>query len=146
MQGSRQSPGNAMRAITTAGLSLLGFKPASCLKPWHTWRQSNFVYPDERTMPGSTTAFIALHEAMRSQERVAICTYVRSRNAEPRLVALMAAQELKDEYGEQVSCDCTHIPVCTVPCCPRTDLYSELPCIAATEGACTCDEHALTEG
>lgn len=91
--------------IVCAGLSLLGFKPASCLKPWHTWRQSNFVYPDERTMPGSTTAFIALHEAMLSQDRVALCTYVRSRNTEPRLVALMAAQEVKDEYGEQVSLD-----------------------------------------
>ncbi|CAL5220319.1 g2309 [Coccomyxa viridis] len=93
----------SIRITQDPGLSLLGFKPASCLKPWHTWRQSNFVYPDERTMPGSTTAFIALHEAMLSQERVAICTYVRSRNAEPRLVALMAAQEVKDEYGEQLS-------------------------------------------
>ncbi len=99
----------ARKISAYAGLSLLGFKPASCLKPWHTWRQSNFVYPDERTMPGSTTAFIALHEAMLSQERVAICTYVRSRNAEPRLVALMAAQEVKDEYGEQVSGACTHV-------------------------------------
>ena len=93
--------------FSRAGLSLLGFKPASCLKPWHTWRQSNFVYPDERTMPGSTTAFIALHEAMLTQDRVALCTYVRSRNTEPRLVALMAAQEVKDEYGEQVSLGAT---------------------------------------
>ncbi len=99
----------ARKISAYAGLSLLGFKPASCLKPWHTWRQSNFVYPDERTMPGSTTAFIALHEAMLTQDRVALCTYVRSRNAEPRLVALMAAQEVKDEYGEQVSGACAHV-------------------------------------
>lgn len=85
-----------------AGLSLLGFKPVSCLKPWHTWRQSNFVYPDERTMPGSTTAFIALHEAMLSQDRLALCAYVRSRATEPRLVSLIAAQEVRDEYGDQV--------------------------------------------
>ena len=54
-------------------------------------------------MPGSTAAFIALHEALLHQDRVAVCTYVRSRNTEPRLVALMAAQEVKDEYGEQAS-------------------------------------------
>lgn len=84
-----------------AGLALLGFKPRTCLKPWHTWRQSNFVYPDERSLPGSTTAFIALHDAMLGTDRVALCAYVRSRNTEPRLVALAAAQELRDEYGDQ---------------------------------------------
>lgn len=52
-----------------AGLYLLGFKPRSCLRPWHTWRQSTFMYPDERTMAGSTTAFIALHEAMLQSDR-----------------------------------------------------------------------------
>lgn len=51
------------------GLYLLGFKARACLQPWHTWRQSTFVYPDERAMPGSTTAFIALHEAMLQTDR-----------------------------------------------------------------------------
>ena len=55
--------------VLHAGLYLLGFKPRSCLRPWHTWRQSTFVYPDERAMPGSTTAFIALHEAMLQSDR-----------------------------------------------------------------------------
>ena len=31
-----------------AGLYLLGFKPAALLRPWHTWRQSTFVYPGAR--------------------------------------------------------------------------------------------------
>lgn len=119
----------AKRQLYFVGLSLLGFKPASCLKPWHTWRQSNFVYPDERTMPGSVTAFIALHEAMLTQDRAALCTYVRSRNTEPRLVALAAAQEVKDEYGAQVSRTCADYPAsaqpqeaaqtCGHPCCSR---------------------------
>ncbi len=52
-----------------AGLYLLGFKARSCLRSWHTWRQSTFVYPDEHSMPGSTTAFIALHEAMLQADR-----------------------------------------------------------------------------
>lgn len=34
--------------------------------------------------------------------RIAVCTYVRTRNSEPRLVALVAAQEERDDYGEQV--------------------------------------------
>ena len=94
------------QGLIHAGLALLGFKPRACLKPWHTWRQSNFVYPDERSLPGSTTAFIALHDAMLSADRVALCTYVRSRNTEPRLVALAAAQELRDEYGDQAGPPC----------------------------------------
>ncbi|CAL8470635.1 g10177 [Coccomyxa elongata] len=92
-----------LKIVKDPGLYLLGFKPRSCLRPWHTWRQSTFVYPDERAMPGSTTAFIALHEAMLQSDRMAVCTYVRTRNSEPRLVALVAAQEEKDDYGEQVS-------------------------------------------
>lgn len=33
---------------------------------------------------------------------MALCTYVGTRNALPRLVALVAAQEEKDDYDEQV--------------------------------------------
>lgn len=54
-----------------AGLYLLGFKPRNCLRPWHTWRQSTFVYPDEQGLPGSTTAFIAVHQAMLDDDRCA---------------------------------------------------------------------------
>ena len=36
-----------------AGLHLLGFKDLALLKPWHTWRGSTFVYPDERAAPGA---------------------------------------------------------------------------------------------
>ncbi|EIE22641.1 ATP-dependent DNA helicase ii [Coccomyxa subellipsoidea C-169] len=92
-----------LKIVKDPGLYLLGFKARSCLRSWHTWRQSTFVYPDEHSMPGSTTAFIALHEAMLQADRIAVCTYVRTRNSEPRLVALMAAQEEKDDYGEQVA-------------------------------------------
>ena len=52
-------------------------------------------------MPGSTTAFVALHAAMVDSERVALCAYVRTKGAEARLVALQAAVEEKDELGEQ---------------------------------------------
>ena len=111
---------DGQRAIR-AGLALLGFKPRACLKPWHTWRQSSFVYPDERSLPGSTTAFIALHDAMLHTDRVALCTYVRSRNTEPRLVALAAAQELRDEYGDQARPHAGHYASSApAPDCPRS--------------------------
>ena len=59
----------SIEVFVHAGLYLLGFKARSCLRSWHTWRQSTFVYPDEHSMPGSTTAFIALHEAMLQSDR-----------------------------------------------------------------------------
>ena len=56
---------------------------------------------DERAMPGSTTAFVALHAAMAAAGRVAVCAHVRTKGAEARLVALQAAVEERDELGEQ---------------------------------------------
>ena len=52
-----------------AGLRLLGFKPLGQLLDYHQLRSSTFMYPDEATRPGSTTAFIALHEALRRRGR-----------------------------------------------------------------------------
>lgn len=45
---------------------------------------------------------LLLMPVMCAHNRMAVCTYVRTRNSEPRLVALVAAQEEKDDYGEQV--------------------------------------------
>lgn len=40
---------------------MLGFKPLASLKEHHNLREPTMVYPDEKRMPGSTAAFIALH-------------------------------------------------------------------------------------
>lgn len=40
---------------------MLGFKPLTSLKDYHQMREPTFIYPDEKRMPGSTSAFIALH-------------------------------------------------------------------------------------
>lgn len=45
----------------STGLHVLGFKPLTSLKDYHQLREPTFVYPDEKRMPGSTSAFIALH-------------------------------------------------------------------------------------
>lgn len=55
-----------------AGLHVLGFKPLTSLKDYHQLREPTFVYPDEKRMPGSTSAFIALHGEVLRLPRV--CT------------------------------------------------------------------------
>ncbi|KAK9845331.1 hypothetical protein WJX81_003616 [Elliptochloris bilobata] len=92
----------ALKYVQSPGLKLLGFKPASCLRPWHRARQSTFVYPNERALAGSTVLFIALWARMHARKVVAVCSYARSRSASPRLVALVPAQEATDLDGNQV--------------------------------------------
>lgn len=85
-----------------AGLRLLGFKPCSMLKHYHQLRSPTFVYPDERSMPGSTQTFIAFHATMLAKDRMAICSFVRTKASEPRLVALLPQVEEVDDFGAQV--------------------------------------------
>lgn len=86
-----------------AGLRLLGFKPLTSLADYHQLRSSFFLYPDEHALPGSATAFIALHARLLERSMYALCCLVRSRVAEPRLVALLPQEELLDEAEMQVA-------------------------------------------
>eukprot|EP00775_Hariotina_reticulata_P004952 gene4952-5193_t len=52
-----------LKALRPKGLTLLGFKPMSALANHHQLSPSRFVYPDERSLRGSTAAFAALHSA-----------------------------------------------------------------------------------
>ena len=61
-------------------------------------------------MPGSATAFIALHTRLLERGMFALCSFVRSRVAEPRLVALLPQLEEKDEAGSQVCIRNTDLP------------------------------------
>lgn len=87
-------------------MQLLGFKPLSCLEDWHQLRTSTFLYPAERARPGSTAAFIALHEALRRRECFALCALTRTRAAETRLVACLPQEEQVDASGKQVRLCC----------------------------------------
>lgn len=51
---------------------------------------------------------------------MAVCTYVRTRNSEPRLVALVAAQEEKDDYGEQVQSTASSVTFFSLAPLPKT--------------------------
>ena len=88
--------------MAPAGLRLLGFKPCSMLKHYHQLRSPTFVYPDERSMPGSTQTFIAFHATMLAKDRMAICSFVRTKASEPRFVALLPQVEEVDDFGAQV--------------------------------------------
>lgn len=79
----------------------MGFS-ADSEAPFAQVRNSTFVYPSERTMAGSTAVFVAFHEEMVRLGRFALCSFVRNKTAEARLVALLPQQEEKDEHGEQV--------------------------------------------
>lgn len=90
-------------SASLAGLRLLGFKPCSLLKHYHQLRSPTFLYPDERSMAGSTQTFIAFHAAMLAKDKMAICSFVRTQASEPRLVALIPQVEEVDDFGVQVA-------------------------------------------
>ncbi|GLI63559.1 hypothetical protein VaNZ11_006414 [Volvox africanus] len=87
--------------LVPPGLMLLGFKPLSCLLPYHQMQPSIFLRPDERSAPGSTIAFISLWRAMLAEGRFALCRYRKAANTSPRLVALIPQDEGIDPYGIQ---------------------------------------------
>ena len=87
-----------------AGLRLLGFKRQSLVRDYHQIKHSYFVYPDERSLIGSTAAFIALHHVLLASGKVAICSHTRVDGAKPALVALCPQKELVGSDDLQVRC------------------------------------------
>lgn len=99
-----------LRAPLSKGLTLLGFKPLSSLAPYHQLRPSRFLYPDEKSIQGSWVTFVALHKVMLDSRKMAICSCVRGSSSEPRLVALIAQQEVIDsEWNEQIEPPGMHV-------------------------------------
>ncbi|KAK4795910.1 hypothetical protein SAY86_028236 [Trapa natans] len=88
-----------IKRVSNDQLRLLGFKPLSCLKDYHNLRPSTFIFPTDQELIGSTTIFIALHRSMLRLQRFAVAYYGIS--SHPRLVALIAQDEIKD-VGVQV--------------------------------------------
>lgn len=63
---------NKIKSLEKPGLSLIGFKPKSYIKPYHNLRPSYFLYPDEEHVGGSSQFFDALIEELSEQNKVAI--------------------------------------------------------------------------
>ncbi|XP_064011207.1 X-ray repair cross-complementing protein 6 isoform X2 [Pogoniulus pusillus] len=85
------------------GLFLIGFKPLSMLKPHHHIKPSQFIYPEESLVSGSTTLFNALLMKCLEREVMALCRYITRRNTPPRFVALVPQEEDVDEQKVQVA-------------------------------------------
>lgn len=92
-----------IKVIGRVGLYLMGFKPKESLKDYHQLRPSNFLYPDEPVVKGSTVAFSALLERMKQKNVVAICRFMPRSISSPKFVALLPQEEVFDEDGIQIS-------------------------------------------
>eukprot|EP01028_Stygiella_incarcerata_P000775 TRINITY_DN1120_c0_g3_i1.p1 TRINITY_DN1120_c0_g3~~TRINITY_DN1120_c0_g3_i1.p1 ORF type:complete len:741 (-),score=205.22 TRINITY_DN1120_c0_g3_i1:1357-3492(-) len=58
------------------GILVFGFLPRSCLRSDHNIRTSLFIYPNERKVRGSISAFQALMEVMQRRNLMALCRVV----------------------------------------------------------------------
>jgi ATP-dependent DNA helicase 2 subunit 1 len=96
--------GNANNAF--ASLILLGFKDKNAVPFTHTLEATHFVYPNDKRVEGSSSAFAHLHAAMLRKNVVAIGELLERANGTARLVAMSPLEEelCEDEInGEVVS-------------------------------------------
>ncbi|KFO03651.1 X-ray repair cross-complementing protein 5, partial [Balearica regulorum gibbericeps] len=98
-----------LKRFDSPGLFLIGFKPLSMLKQHHHIRPSQFIYPEESLVSGSTTLFNALLMKCLEREVMALCRYTARRNIPPRFVALVPQEEEVDEQKVQIAPPGFHI-------------------------------------
>lgn len=92
------------------GLKIVGFRPASWLKPYHNVTHSSFIFPDETEVHGSIVAFRALLDGLLETDQIAICSYIARRTVAPRIVALLPQKEAIDpDTGVQTKPNGMHL-------------------------------------
>uniref|UniRef100_H3AQW0 X-ray repair cross complementing 6 n=1 Tax=Latimeria chalumnae TaxID=7897 RepID=H3AQW0_LATCH len=91
-----------LKRFDNPGLVLIGFKPLSMLKRQHHIKPTQFLYPDETLVTGSTSLFNALLTKCLEKGVFAVCRYTARRNMPPRFVALVPQEEQLDEQKVQV--------------------------------------------
>lgn len=79
---------NKIKSIENPGITLVGFKPKSLIKPYHNIRTSYFLYPDEEHVAGSQQFFDALIDQLTESNQVAIVKIMPRNNQEIRFAAL----------------------------------------------------------
>lgn len=79
---------NKIKNLEPPGMTLVGFKPRSLIKPYHNLRSSYFLYPDEEHIQGSSQFFDALISELTTQQLVGIVKLVPRNNQELRFAAL----------------------------------------------------------
>lgn len=87
---------NKIKSIEPPGITLIGFKPQSLIKPYHNIRTSYFIYPDEEHVSGSSQFFDALIDQLTETNQVAIVKLVPRNNQEMRFAALFPQKEAYD--------------------------------------------------
>ncbi|XP_055518954.1 X-ray repair cross-complementing protein 6 isoform X1 [Leucoraja erinacea] len=90
-----------LKRFDNPSLVLIGFKPLSLLKKHRHIRPSQFIYPQEEFITGSTTLFSALLTKCLEKNVYAICRYTPRRNTPPRFVAMVPQQEQLDDQEMQ---------------------------------------------
>ncbi|XP_053577291.1 LOW QUALITY PROTEIN: X-ray repair cross-complementing protein 6 [Bombina bombina] len=90
-----------LKRFDDPGLVLVGFKPVSLLKKHHYIKPSQFVYPEESLVNGSSTLFLALLARCLARQVMAICRYIPRRNTPPHFVALVPQEEQLDDHNVQ---------------------------------------------
>ncbi|KAI8807181.1 SPOC like C-terminal domain-containing protein [Cladochytrium replicatum] len=127
-----------IKSFGDPGLTLLGFKPLSCVKPHHMLKHSVFIAPDEGEYTGSISLFAHLLSRLAERNKVAICNFVPRRASAPRLVALVPQSESLDTIGEQIPPGFHVIPL------PFADDLRAVP--APTSELTVADEHVMLAG
>ncbi|TFK07274.1 X-ray repair cross-complementing protein 5 [Platysternon megacephalum] len=92
-----------VKRFDSPGLVLIGFKPLVMLKQHHYIKPSQFIYPEESFISGSTTLFNALLTKCLDKEVMALCRYTPRRNTPPRFVVLVPQEEELDEQKVQTA-------------------------------------------
>jgi ATP-dependent DNA helicase 2 subunit 1 len=79
---------NRIKNLEPPGMTLVGFKPRSLIKPYHNLRTSYFLYPDEEHISGSSQFFDSLITELAKQNLVGILKLVPRNNQELRFAAV----------------------------------------------------------
>lgn len=86
-----------IRNFDEPGMTLVGFKPRSKIKPYHNYRTSYFIYPDEERVGGSGAVFDAFIKVLAKKELVAIVKFIPRKGCQLRICALVPQKESYDE-------------------------------------------------
>lgn len=116
-----------MRRFGESGLELMGFKQRIAIKPYYHVKPSQFIYPDEKSVTGSTTLFTALLRKCLDRNVVPICKYIPAKNNPARIVALLPQEEELDEHRLQIVPPGFHIVFIPYADDFRKVKYEELP-------------------
>ncbi|KAL1932484.1 hypothetical protein VTP01DRAFT_8162 [Rhizomucor pusillus] len=114
-----------LQTVGEPGLTLLGVRDRSSLKPYYNLDHAYFIYPDESNFEGSTRTFSALLTAMLQKDRIGYGAFIRRTNALPQIVAIYPQPEVVDHNGAQERPPGFHlIPI------PYADDYRKIPILS----------------